>query len=274
LRNGRAAAARLFFFESPIQHHFRFAGFSGFKSFGRKSVLADQFAVEPHLAAAPFLALDQHHVPVDRALVAVAAILVSLARREVQRAGDFLVEQDVAHRIQNVRIEAERKFADVTRAGVRVQNLIQPLRVVRRGLDDFAVLEFQPDVFKLRARIKRRRVELDDAVHGIFHRAGKHFAVGNVAVALAHLRADALDAEVKVRAGRFEMDAVRFSSSLFSGTIAAHLRVIHRADVEIQILERLRAHARRLRHARRGPAQHAPARLVHAIILHRPDDLE
>ena len=53
---------------------------------------------------------------------------------------------------------------------------------------------------------------------------------------------------------------------------AGHLRVIHRADVEIQILKRLGAHARRLRHARRRPAQHAPARFVDAIILHRPDD--
>jgi hypothetical protein len=35
----------------------------------------------------------------------------ALARREVQRPGDLLIEQDVAHRIQDVRIEAQRKFA-------------------------------------------------------------------------------------------------------------------------------------------------------------------
>ena len=51
-----------------------------------------------------------------------------------------------------------------------------------------------------------------------------------------------------------------------------HLRVIHRANVEIKIFKRLGAHARRLRHARRRPAQHAPARFVDAIILHGPDD--
>jgi DNA-binding transcriptional LysR family regulator len=168
-----------------------------------QSVFADQFAVEPHFAAAPFGPLDQHHVPMHRRAVAVVAFLVGLARREVQRTGDFLVEQNVAHRIQNIGIEPERKFAHVTRAGVGVQNFIQPLRVVRRRVDDFAVLEFQPDVFKFRSRINRRRVELNHAVHGIFHRAGKHLAVGNVAVALAHFRADALDAEGEVGARDF-----------------------------------------------------------------------
>ena len=102
----------------------------------KNAVLANQFAVEPHLAAAPFLALDQHHVPMHRRAVAVVAFLIGLARREMKRPGDFFIEQNIAHRTQNVRIETERKFADVTRPGVGVQNLIQPLRVVRRRLDD------------------------------------------------------------------------------------------------------------------------------------------
>src|SRR5439155_24233028 len=43
------------------------------------AVFAEQFAVEPDLAAAPFLALDQHHVPMHRAAVAVIAFLIRLA---------------------------------------------------------------------------------------------------------------------------------------------------------------------------------------------------
>ena len=42
---------------------------------------------------------------------------------------------------------------------------------------------------------------------------------------------------------------------------------------KIKILERLRAHVGGLGHAGRGPAQHAPARLIDTIILHRPDGL-
>jgi hypothetical protein len=53
--------------------------------FGQENaVFANEFAVEPYLAATPFLALNQDHVPVNRALVAVAAILVGLAGGEMQ----------------------------------------------------------------------------------------------------------------------------------------------------------------------------------------------
>src|SRR6266516_3603190 len=49
-------------------------------------VLANQFAVEPHFAAAPFLALNQHHVPVDGRAIAVVAHFIRLAGCEVERA--------------------------------------------------------------------------------------------------------------------------------------------------------------------------------------------
>src|SRR5450756_1038869 len=94
-------------------------GVQALQIFGQEeAVFADEFAVEPDFAAAPFFALDEHHVPVDGALVAIAAILVRLARREVQRAGDLLIEEDVAHGALNVRIEAEGKFPDVAGAGI------------------------------------------------------------------------------------------------------------------------------------------------------------
>ena len=50
----------------------------------KHAVFADQFAIEPNFAAAPFRALDQHHVPMHRGTVAVVAILIRLARREMQ----------------------------------------------------------------------------------------------------------------------------------------------------------------------------------------------
>ena len=39
---------------------------------------------------------------------------------------------------QDVRVEAERELADVARARVAVENLVQALGVVGRGLDDRA----------------------------------------------------------------------------------------------------------------------------------------
>ena len=70
---------------------FKFSGIQRFQVFRQEnSVFADQFAVEPDFAAAPFRALDQHHVPVaQRNGCRYRSFLISLSRREVQRAGDF-----------------------------------------------------------------------------------------------------------------------------------------------------------------------------------------
>src|ERR1700679_672226 len=65
------------------------------------AVLADQLAVKPDLAAAVLRPLDADHVPVDLRLVAVPAVLVGLPGSEVEGARDLLVEQDVAHRLQD-----------------------------------------------------------------------------------------------------------------------------------------------------------------------------
>ena len=48
------------------------------------AVLADEFAVEPDFSTAPFRPLNQDHVPMDGAAIAVVAVLVRLAGREMQ----------------------------------------------------------------------------------------------------------------------------------------------------------------------------------------------
>ncbi len=50
---------------------------------------------------------------------------------------------------------------------------------------------------------------------------------------------------------------------------ARHLRVVHGADLEIEILERLGAHAGALGHARGGPAQHDPLGLADTVVQDR-----
>src|SRR5688572_24583581 len=90
------------------------------------AVLPDQFAIEPNLAAAVFRPLDAHHVPMHLGLVAIAHPFVRLARREVKRPRYLLVEEDVTHGLEDVRIEPDGEFADVTRAAVAIENLVQP----------------------------------------------------------------------------------------------------------------------------------------------------
>src|SRR5262249_40506807 len=113
---------------------------------------------------------------------------------------DFFIKENVAHGIENVRIETERKFADVTGASIGVQNFVQAAGVVGGGLDDFAVFEFETDVFKFRPGVKRGGVVLNVALHGIFHRTRKDFAVGNIAFALGKKRANAFNAKTKIGA--------------------------------------------------------------------------
>ena len=87
---------------------FEVARIQGFEVFRHElPVSTDQLAVEPHLAPAVLRALDQYHVPVHSGAVSVVALLVRLARRKVQRTGDFLVEQNIAHRLLDVRVEAQ-----------------------------------------------------------------------------------------------------------------------------------------------------------------------
>ena len=86
----------------------------------------------------------------DLAAVAVVGFLVGLPRREVERAGDFFVEQNIAHRLEDVRIKAERKFADVTRARIGIENLIQLFGLIARRFDDFSVAKIEPNVVESR----------------------------------------------------------------------------------------------------------------------------
>src|SRR5581483_4817860 len=121
----------------------------------------DKCSVKPYLAAAPFGALDQHHVPMHGRTVPVVANLVGQPRREVQRTGDLLIEQNVAHRIENVRIETKRELADVTRARIGIEDFIQLFRIAGSRFDDFASLELQMDILELGSRINRGGVESD-----------------------------------------------------------------------------------------------------------------
>ena len=51
-------------------------------------------------------------------VVAIVGFVVGLSRREMDRAGDFFVEENVLHRLGAIGIEANREFAHVSRAFV------------------------------------------------------------------------------------------------------------------------------------------------------------
>ena len=124
---------------------------------------------------------------------------------------------------------------------------------------------------KADALINGRRVKGDMALHRILHWAAENFAIGNVPIAAANDRGDSLDAEAQVRSRSFDFHPIGFLHQRLQRLHPGlQLPVIERADVEIKIFERLRAHAGELRHRRRRPAQDDPFRFLHPLVLHRP----
>src|SRR5437762_537020 len=113
----------------------------------------------------------------------------------MKRTGNFFVEQNIAHRMQDVRIKAEREFADVTGAGVGIENIVQLLGLIARRFNNFSVFEFQPDMIKARALINCWRVKGDKAVDRVAHRCGKNFPIRNIPIATANDGWNFLNAE-------------------------------------------------------------------------------
>ena len=88
--------------------------------------------------------------------------------------------------------------------------------------------------------------------------------------AAAFLGADALDGEAQVGAGALDLHPVGAAHEVAQRLHARrHAAVVQRADAEVEILERLGAHAGLLGHGGGRPAQHDPLGLVHPVILHR-----
>ena len=82
-------------------------------------------------------------------------------------------------------IEPERKLADVTRARIGIEDLVELLGIVARRFHHFSIFELESDAVETGPLINGRRVEQDMALDGVFHRATENFAVRNVAVAAA-----------------------------------------------------------------------------------------
>src|ERR1700716_3431235 len=167
----------------------------------------------------------------------------------MKRTCDLFIEENVSHRLQNARVECQRKFSDVTSAGVRVENVVQLLRLVTRCIDNLSAAKVEPDSVKTRALINSGGVETDMSLHRVSHRTSENLAIGNIAVAAANNRGNSLDAKAQVGFGSFDLHAIgSFEQRLQRFHTGLKPPIIQRADVEIKILERFGAHSGQLRH--------------------------
>ncbi len=187
----------------------------------------------------------------DLAVVAVGGFFVALPWGEVERAGDFFVEQRVAHRVADVWIDAKRPLTEVAGAFVRVEDFVEFGGVgAGLGLDDFALVKGEMDVGEEGPAVQRLAVVGNVAFDGCFDGASIDLAVGNIAFAEAWHDADAFDAEAQVRPRAFDVDLVGAAhQGLERLHCALHGVVVDPgADVEVVVLERLGAHPGGLGH--------------------------
>src|SRR5439155_21838792 len=109
-----------------------------------------------------------------------------------------------------MRVKAEREFADVTAAGVGIENIVQFFGLVARRLNNLSVLEFETDIVKTCALINCRRIKGDKAVDSVAHRSRKNFSVRNVPVATADDGWDFFNAESQIRSRACDLNPVGF----------------------------------------------------------------
>ena len=198
-------------------------------------------------------------------LVAVVALVVAGAGREVEAARNLLVKQRILHRPGDVGVHADSELADVARTLVNVELVVDALGIVRGRVYDLAVLELKADVRIGEAAFQRGRVVGDHAVDALAHGRGVDLAVRDVAGACALDGGQTLDREGKIRAGTDDMHAVGlFHERLEAVHGTIHFAVVQAAHIEIVILERLGAHVRHLRHGRGRIAKNDPLRFRHA----------
>ncbi len=235
------------------------------------TVLADDAAVEFDFAAAVVRALDADEVPVDLAAVAVVGFaLVGLAGGEVEAAGDFLVEEDIAHGVEDLAIEADGEFADVAGSLVGVEDAVDGLGVVSGGLDDFAFGELEADAVEGDALVDGGGVVGDDPFDGVADWGGEAFAVGDVFFAAAGFGLDACDAEAEVGVWAGDVDLVGLVHEFFEGVHAwFEGGVVEEADAEVEVFEGFGAHVVELSHGGIGPAEDAPFGFLDAMVHDR-----
>lgn len=236
---------------------------------GEDAILSDELTIEIDFPASVVSSLYAHHVPVYLGAVAVVAVFVGLPGSEVEGATDFLIEEDVAHGLENVGVHTEGKLTDVAGSFIGIEDLVECLIVaVAVGLDDFAIFEGQAYTIEGNSLEEGGCGVVDGAVHAVLHRCGEDLAVRDVHFPGAWDGGHALYAECQVRTGTDDVYPVGLHHACCQFVHGLpELVVVGQAAAEVEVLEGLRAHAGSLCHAGGGPAQHAPLGFAHAPVV-------
>ncbi|MPN18024.1 hypothetical protein SDC9_165382 [bioreactor metagenome] len=182
----------------------------------------------------------------------------------MERSADLLVIERAANRFCHRVIDADREFAQIARALVRVQHLVESGGVpVAARFDDTPVLEDQTRVVKALAIAHGGGVILNDAVRALAYRRRINLSVGDIQLSVAGDDGNILDGKGQVGAGPKDMHHVGFFHELDQRLhVAAHLLIIHQRGGEKKLKKIVIAHTGLLRVRHGWPVQIDPAALV------------
>src|SRR5437588_8383833 len=101
----------------------------------------------------------------DAAAVAVVGYLVRIAGCQVERAADLFIEQCIEHWMPHAIVDADRPFAAITGAVVRIEDLVELFRFVRGRVYDFAILELEFNVVEYCPLVSRLCIEPNPTIN-------------------------------------------------------------------------------------------------------------
>jgi len=208
----------------------------------------------------------------DHGVIAIGRVVQAGARREVERAGDLFIEENVEQRPADEGIDPEGELTDETGARVGVENLVEKLAFVRAGGSDAPFVELKLDALVDHAVIDAPGGEADAPLDRLADRCGIDLTVGQIVLSGAGDDRHLLDREAQVGSRSLDAHTVGLRHQPDQRRHGrGHFGIVEGADRKIKILKRLAALLGQLRHGRMGPAQHYPAgfgdadRLVHRL---------
>ena len=116
----------------------------------------------------------------------------------MERTRDLLVEQNIEHRVVDVWIKSDSKLADISRALICIENVVELFAVIGRRIHDLTALKVEANIVKYRSLIECWRIKMDNAVDRFPDGSGKAFAIGDISFTGAWDDGDVPDAEFQI----------------------------------------------------------------------------
>ena len=147
-------------------------------------VLANQYIVEVHLPASPFLALDENHIPMHAGAVTVESIIIGRTRGKVDGSRDLFVEKAVEHGLGDIGIHADGEFPNIPGPLISIQDSIQLAGVGRGCFHNLPVAEGELHVLKDSTIVYRSCIEMNNSVDRFSHGGSIYFSVWQIELAI------------------------------------------------------------------------------------------